>query len=105
MIPEARISERAVVCCDTCDTPSSDHNANEVSKDSNHCSGNKHKYQDARNPFFEIRIFSEEMTGIKQEANEEDDTQYNREDGAYRIGHIVDRIFDAADLGEEWFGK
>ena len=59
-----------------------------------------HEYQNTGNTFFQVGILAKEMPCIKEEADKEDDSQNNWENGSYGIGNIVHGIFDSPDLSK-----
>ena len=75
-------------------------NSDEIGKNAHDRPCYQYKDQYTGNTFFQVGILAKEMPGIEQEAYQEDDTQYNREDGSYGIGNIVNGIFNSSNLSK-----
>ena len=74
------------------------YNADQISEDAYHGARDKYKDQHPGYSFFEIGVFPKEVAGIKEKADQKDDSKNNGEYIPYSIGNIGYGIFDPTDL-------
>lgn len=79
--------------------------SDQVGKDAHDRTGDQDKDEYSGNPLFKVCILPKEMPCVEQEAHKKDYAEYNGKYGTYGVGNIIDRIFDAADLGEKRSGN
>lgn len=82
-----------------------DYDAYEIGEYAHYSSGNEHEDEYAGDALFKVCVLPEEMPRIEQEADKEDDAQDDGEYGTDGIGHIVNGILDAPDLGKKGRGQ